>query len=287
MDNVKFKLLCRLLGLPRPYVRGLLEVTWDVAHTSGNPVLGSADAVEAAAEWPGERGKFFEAMRDCRLIDLREDGAWEIHDYWHHAPEYVKGRLRKELQRRRETDAAVTVTGQSRDSHGNGPEVRATPSPSPSPLASPNGEACSEPGKPASEPPVADPVVMTFPTVGKGVKEWHLRESKLAEYRDSYPSVDVLAECRKARQWCIDNPRNRKTAPGMPAMLSRWLAKEQNSGRTRSLPLNGDGATSLDRETYLAQQRAEDEEIARRTAPPGKEPTIADALARKRGAGNG
>ena len=137
MDNVKFKLLCRILSLPRPYVRGLLEVLWDVAHTSGNPVLGTSDAVEAAAEWPGERGTFFAAMRECRLIDQRDDDAWEIHHYWHHAPEYVKGRLRKERQRRGETEPTVTVTGQSRDSHGNGPEVRATPSPSPSPSPSP------------------------------------------------------------------------------------------------------------------------------------------------------
>jgi hypothetical protein len=230
MDNVKVKLLVQLLKLPRPYVRGLLETLWDVAHASGNPVLGSADAVEAAAEWPGDRGALFAALRECRLIDERPDESWEIHDYWHHAPEYVKGRLRKEQQRLRQRDATATVTGRSRDSHGNGCDVRATPSPSPSPTASPIGEACSEPAEPASEPAVPDPIVLTFPTNGKGGKEWHLRESKLAEYRESYPGVDVLAECRKARQWCIDHPRRRKTADGMPAMLSGWLAKEQNRG---------------------------------------------------------
>jgi hypothetical protein len=228
-NNVKFKLLCRLLNLPRPYVRGLLETMWDVAHESGNPVLGSPDAVEAAAEWPGERNVLFAALRDCRLIDQRDDDAWEIHDYWHHCPEYVKGRLRKEVQRRREKEAAVTVPGQSRDGHGNGCEVRATPSPSPSPTASPNGEACSEPAPRASEP-ASDPVVMTFPTSGKGPKEWHLRESKLREYAESYPGVDVLAECRKARQWAIDNPRRRKTPDGMGAFLNNWLKKEQNCG---------------------------------------------------------
>jgi hypothetical protein len=106
MANVKFKLLCRKLGLPRPYVRGLLEVLWDVAHESGNPVLGDDDAVEAAAEWPGERGVLFAALRECRLIDQREDGAWEIHDYWHHAPDYVKGRTEREAERQKDKTCA-------------------------------------------------------------------------------------------------------------------------------------------------------------------------------------
>lgn len=52
--------------------------------------------------------------------------------------------------------------------------------------------------------------------------------SKLSEYRESFPGVDVIAEARKARQWCIDNPAKRKTARGMAAFLSRWFSKEQN-----------------------------------------------------------
>lgn len=175
MTNVKFKLLARLLGLPRPNVRGLLEVLWDVAHESGNPVLGGADAVEAAAEWPGEAGKLFAALRDCRLIDQRDDGAWEIHDYWHHAPEYVKARTGREAERRKDkTCEGCGVAFHSPDPrakhctpacrtrawrHRSGDPVtdgdgslrndpsRVTdrngtpsPSPSPSPNVSPNGE---------------------------------------------------------------------------------------------------------------------------------------------------
>lgn len=149
MSHWKYKLLVRLLGVGRATARGLVELLWEMANESGNPVLESPSAIEAAAEWEGEPGKFFAAMRDCSLVDEREDGRWEIHDYWHHAPEYVKGRKRKEEQRIREregrfsdchgtvTAAAVTVTGQSRDSHRIGCDVRATPSPSPSPLDSP------------------------------------------------------------------------------------------------------------------------------------------------------
>jgi hypothetical protein len=119
MNSVKFKLLCKKLGLPRPYVRGLLEVMWDVAHESGNPVLGSPDGVEAAAEWTGESGVLFEALRDGRFIDQRDDGTWQIHDYWHHAPGYVNDRLVKEEERRKEK----ACVGCNRPFHS--PDIRA------------------------------------------------------------------------------------------------------------------------------------------------------------------
>lgn len=77
-------------------------------------------------------------------------------------------------------------------------------------------------------------MVLTFPCVGKptDLHEWHLRESKVGEYALAYPGVDVPAECRKALQWCRDNPTNRKTYRGMASFLNRWLAKAQNESRT-------------------------------------------------------
>lgn len=97
--SIKFKILVRRLGLPRPFVRGLLETLWDVGYTCGDPVIGDADAVEIAAEWPGEDGAFFEALRHGGWIDETEDGRWEIHDFWDHAPDYVRKRRKRELER--------------------------------------------------------------------------------------------------------------------------------------------------------------------------------------------
>ncbi|MGQ0633094.1 MAG: hypothetical protein ACT4QC_00645 [Planctomycetaceae bacterium] len=74
-------------------------------------------------------------------------------------------------------------------------------------------------------------VVLTFPCSGTGAREWHLTEEKIAEYRESFPGIDVVLECKAARQWAVDNPRKRKTPCGMPAFLSRWLAKSQNENR--------------------------------------------------------
>jgi hypothetical protein len=105
---------------------------------------------------------------------------------------------------------------------------------------SPPSEGCPEPAPPASEPAGSAPpgvngaTVLVYPIVGKGKKTWTLTTSKLAEYRESYPGVDVEAECRAALQWCRDNPTKRKTAGGMAAFLARWLKKEQNNAARTS-----------------------------------------------------
>ena len=90
---------------------------------------------------------------------------------------------------------------------------------------SPNGESSTEPQAAA---------VLTFPVrgkvKGKPVHEWPLTEAKLAEYAETFPDFDVLAECRKALQWCRDNPGKRKTPRGMAAFLSRWLTSAIDRG---------------------------------------------------------
>ncbi len=93
------------------------------------------------------------------------------------------------------------------------------------------------------EPPEAGnskpPAVMVFPCVGIGPHEWPLTQSKVAEYLQTFPAVDILSECRKALQWCRDNPRKQKTARGLPAFLGRWLAKEQDKCRLAIGPNSG------------------------------------------------
>lgn len=92
----------------------------------------------------------------------------------------------------------------------------------------------------ALKQPAAAMSEFVFPTSGKGAKEWVLPQAKLDEYIDAYPGLDVLTELRKARQWCRDNERDRKTAGGMLSFLTRWLNREQNSGRGRRGSTNGD-----------------------------------------------
>jgi hypothetical protein len=229
-------------------IRGSLELLWDVAYECGNPVIGDESDIELAADWKGEPGKLFRVLLECGGVGKAgfiepipgEPGRYQVHDLYDHAPEYVRKRLDREEARRkrgitlRETRSnAARIAAAARwgkDASGMRSDTLClprgtTPAPAPAPKEdSSEEESCSEP----SQAPASDSPVMEFPTVGKGPKAWGLTSTKLAEYRISFPGVDIESECRKARQWCIDNAARRKTAKGMPAFLGRWLAKVQD-----------------------------------------------------------
>jgi hypothetical protein len=83
---------------------------------------------------------------------------------------------------------------------------------------------------------VPEGVHLTFPTTPgtkNGPREWYLTETILAELRDCYPALDVLAECKKALAWVRAAPGNQKTASGMQRFLLRWMERAQNDGRAR------------------------------------------------------
>ncbi|MBI1347223.1 hypothetical protein GC163_13160 [bacterium] len=88
------------------------------------------------------------------------------------------------------------------------------------------------PSPSAENYPDSNPIILEFPTKQSG-QTWPLRESKVREYESTFPRIDVLAELRKARQWCSDNPGKRKTAKGMPKFLGAWLAKADSEGNSR------------------------------------------------------
>jgi hypothetical protein len=87
-------------------------------------------------------------------------------------------------------------------------------------------EISSELAGPASAP------VMFFPVVGK-TSEWGLQSALVAELEAAFPALDVRGECLKAKGWASLNPRNRKTAGGMPKFLFAWMARVQNSNGAR------------------------------------------------------
>jgi hypothetical protein len=89
--------------------------------------------------------------------------------------------------------------------------------------------AASEVVKVKKQEPLTD---IVFPVCGKSPsKEWPLPVSKLAEYRESFPGVNIDQELRKAVQWCRDNPTKRKTAAGIQRFISSWLGRAQNAPR--------------------------------------------------------
>lgn len=49
--------------------------------------------------------------------------------------------------------------------------------------------------------------------------------AEVAEFEMAYPALDVLAELRKARAWCVANPAQRKTRRGAGKFLNGWLSR--------------------------------------------------------------
>lgn len=86
---------------------------------------------------------------------------------------------------------------------------------------------CPEPKKASA----AGPPVMTFATNGP-IKEFHLMQDKVDEWQSCYPTMDVLGELRRARQWLLDSPVRKKTAKGMTKYLGAWLAHTNDYSRS-------------------------------------------------------
>ena len=93
-----------------------------------------------------------------------------------------------------------------------------------------NSLSCSEPEKPASEPP--EPPVITL-TLNDG-SEWPVTTEMVTEWSSLYPAVDVMQQLRNMRGWLLSNPNKRKTGRGIKAFINTWLTKEQDRPRARS-----------------------------------------------------
>lgn len=94
-DHRKFLKLCRILQAPAPHVLGYLDFMWHRGYQTGNPFLGDADDVEAAAAFVGERGAFARAAVESGFLDTDHTGQFVIHDLWEHAPKYAKARIER------------------------------------------------------------------------------------------------------------------------------------------------------------------------------------------------
>jgi hypothetical protein len=90
---------------------------------------------------------------------------------------------------------------------------------------------------------VAEPALLTFPTVGTGPKTWSLRRADVQAWEQAYPGLDILGECRRALAWV--NANQPKTAKGMPAFLVNWFNRAvQRGGTSRALGSAGTGTAS-------------------------------------------
>jgi len=168
----KLRKLARLLG-SKPLAVGCLELIWNVGYADGDPRLGSVADVEMAAEWTGNPGELTRCLLEAGFIDavdadgklmakpvchvlpsvlpLANDMAnvnFAIHELYDHAPEYVRKRMDREDERKRN---GVTLRDLRSIAGRKGAEARwqtydkcmanmangSTPAPAPAPAPAP------------------------------------------------------------------------------------------------------------------------------------------------------
>lgn len=72
--------------------------------------------------------------------------------------------------------------------------------------------------------------------------DWGMPADQLSELRELYPAVDVMAELRAMRAWCLANPTKRKTKGGALRFVNNWLSRAQNSGGSRNSTVSHGGS---------------------------------------------
>jgi hypothetical protein len=84
---------------------------------------------------------------------------------------------------------------------------------------------------PAPDPEPAAPPVLMMPLVGDA--EFGIVQTVIDGWVTAYPGVDVIRQLAAMRQWCIANPRKRKTKRGVLAFCNSWLMREQDEAGVR------------------------------------------------------
>lgn len=77
--------------------------------------------------------------------------------------------------------------------------------------------------------------------------EWSPEQKDLQEWQKFYNRVDVFYELGRMRQWCLSNPKKRKTAYEIRRFVTNWLDQEQRK-------IKGRQATGADAYYELAQE---------------------------------
>ena len=76
------------------------------------------------------------------------------------------------------------------------------------------------------DPAPGEPPIITIP-LNDGT-EYPVTKEQFDEWLTLYPAVDVLAELRKMRGWCLENRAKRKTKNGVGRFIVSWLSREQD-----------------------------------------------------------
>jgi hypothetical protein len=165
-------------------------------------------------------------------------GGWQVHDYLTH------NRSAEEIKTTKDRRRAGGILG-GRPTKETLPEtlkvsreVNHSENPPPN-ISTPNTSTHLLKKEISPEPPSdSTPVVMTFQTVGS-IRNWALTQARVEAWKESYPALDVSAECLKARAWLDANVDRRKTAKGMPVFIVNWLNRASDRSGPRAVAATG------------------------------------------------
>jgi uncharacterized protein YdaU (DUF1376 family) len=108
----------------------------------------------------------------------------------------------------------------------NGIAKASPPSPSPSPREEKNSSSSHH----ANEKEKGT----TYPNFPCDKGTWVPTREMVEEWQATFPTIDVLAQLRLARQWCVDNVDRRKTPRGMRRFIGSWLTNAKSTPATKA-----------------------------------------------------
>lgn len=106
LDRLAMGLNAIAPGMGRLLARGILETLWGAAYEQADENVGDHIDVANAAGWPGDPLQLVELLHNAGgttragFIDVdSERGGYKLHDFWEHAPGWVKVKAQKNAAR--------------------------------------------------------------------------------------------------------------------------------------------------------------------------------------------
>ena len=237
IQHPKLLRLRRRLSVPTWGAVGILESLWHLtAHHAKDGAIGKTftnEDIANAIGWDGEPDQLIEALVSAGWLDVCEVNRLVVHDWHDHCPEFVRGNIRR--MKKEFATGPNTVPNTVPYTVGNTVPY-SVPHSVPNTVGTlstvlqdqDQDQAKTKPEEEKSvalsEADTAPPIdsVAEYPCQGKR-NVWHLTVSQVADWQAIYPSLDILAECRKALAWLKANPQKKRTHGGMAKYLVNWL----------------------------------------------------------------
>jgi hypothetical protein len=276
-SNPKVRMIGQMCGLPTFHVVGCLHAIWSMADQFADETTGRMMGNAAILDEEVRHEGFAEAMESVGWLAI-EPRHLLFPNYAEHNGSTAKQRASKNKRQAKWRDGGAPVGAfvdapvdaqpsteaptriEERREEKKREEASASScgqtqasGPPPTPPAPADGKSNASNSPTAPQPRQASHAPMEPFACDGHPRSWRLPAKKLDQWQRLYPSLDCLAECRKARQWIEDNPRRRKTAAGMTRFLGNWLSKAQNDPKRRY----ADAATDEDHRAVRRPARVE------------------------------